>query len=233
MRFYILLLLTFSSFINLNAQSNRPNFIIIIGDDIGWNDLGCYGNPTVKSPNIDQLAKEGIKFTNVFLTASSCSPSRCSIIAGRYPHNTGAAELHTPLPAGMTTLPGELKKGGYYTASAGKWHMGPNAKVDFDLVVEQGNGDGGEDQWLRVLKERPKDRPFFMWFASFDAHRDWQPDSLAEPHKAEKSIVPPYLVDAPGTRQDLAYYYCGKLKTAILIIGISAQLAGIIFPIKI
>ena len=124
------------------TKSDRPNFIIIIGDDISWNDLGCYGNPTVKSPNIDQLASEGIKFTNTFLTASSCSPSRCSIIAGRYPHNTGAAELHTPLPAGMPTLPGELKKSGYYTAAAGKWHLGPNPKSDFDLVVEKNNGTG-------------------------------------------------------------------------------------------
>jgi len=189
------------------AQSDRPNFVIIIADDIGWNDLGCYGNPVVKSPNIDRLADEGIKFTNVYLTASSCSPSRCSIITGRYPHNTGAAELHTPLPAGMTTFPGELKRNGYYTASAGKWHLGPNPKADFDLVVEKGNGDGGEDQWVRVLNERPKNKPFFMWFAAFDAHRDWQADPQAAPHNPNDVVVPPYLVDAPGTRTDMAAYY--------------------------
>ncbi len=189
------------------GQDDRPNFIIIIGDDISWNDLGCYGNATVKSPNIDQLASEGIMFTNVFLTASSCSPSRCSIIAGRYPHNTGAAELHTPLPSEMPTLPGELKKSGYYTASAGKWHLGPNTKIDFDLVVEKGNGNGGEEQWLRVMKERPKDKPFFFWFASYDAHRIWHADDFATPHDPANSVIPPYLVDAEGTRQDLASYY--------------------------
>lgn len=201
----ILLLSTFLSFSQTN--SDRPNFIIIIGDDISWNDLGCYGNPTVKSPNIDLLASEGIKFTNAFLTASSCSPSRCSIIAGRYPHNTGAAELHTPLPAGMPTLPGELKKSGYYAAAAGKWHLGPNIKSDFDLVVEKDNGTGGEEQWLRVLKERPKDKPFFLWFASYDAHRNWQADDFGTPHDPAKSVIPPYLVDAERTRQDLASYY--------------------------
>ena len=205
-RYFLIVLYSFFVFEAI-GQPDRPNFMIIIGDDISWDDLGCYGNPTVKSPNIDQLANEGIKFTNTFLTASSCSPSRCSIIAGRYPHNTGAAELHTALPAGMPTLPGELKNSGYYTASAGKWHLGPHTKVDFDLVVEKDNGDGGEDQWIRVLRERPKDKPFFMWFASFDAHRDWQIDKLATPHNPDKSIVPPYLADAPGTRQDLAYYY--------------------------
>jgi arylsulfatase A-like enzyme len=107
----------------------------------------------------------------------------------------------------MPTLPGELNRSGYYTASAGKWHLGPNAKADFDLVVEKDNGVGGEDQWIRVLQERPKDQPFFMWFASHDAHRIWNPDDKAEPHNAAHSVVPPYLVDAPGTRQDLAYYY--------------------------
>lgn len=189
------------------SQNDRTNFIIIIGDDISWNDLGCYGHPSVKTPNIDQLASEGIKFTNAFLTASSCSPSRCSIISGRYPHNTGAAELHIPLPAGMPTLPGELKKSGYYTVSAGKWHLGADAKADFDLVVEKDNGTGGEDQWLRVMKERPKDKPFFFWFASHDAHRIWQADDFQTPHDPENAIIPPYLVDAEGTRQDLASYY--------------------------
>jgi N-sulfoglucosamine sulfohydrolase len=189
------------------AQTHRPNFIIVIGDDISWNDLGCYGNPVVRTPHIDRLASQGIKYNSSFLTASSCSPSRCSIIAGRYPHNTGAAELHTPLPKGMPTLPGELKKSGYYTAAAGKWHLGPHARAAFDLVVEQGNGVGGEEKWVATLQERPKDKPFFMWFASFDAHRDWQPDKQRKPHDAAQVRVPPYLVDGAGTRQDLAFYY--------------------------
>lgn len=200
--FFLLLI-----YINVAAQEGRPNFVIIIGDDVGWNDLGCYGNRVVHTPNIDQLAQEGVRFNNAYLTASSCSPSRCSIIAGRYPHNTGAAELHTPLPQGMATLPGALKKAGYYTVSAGKWHLGPNAIADFDLVVQKGNGSGGEDQWLRVLKERPANKPFFFWFASHDAHRPWQADDFMTSHNPDEVVVPPYLVDAPGTRQDLASYY--------------------------
>jgi len=189
------------------AKSERPNFVIIIGDDISWEDLGCYGHPTVKSPQLDKMASEGLKFTNTYLTASSCSPSRCSIISGRYPHNSGAAELHTPLPEGMPTLPGELKKAGYYTASAGKWHLGPHAKSQFDLVIDKDNGNGGHKNWVKVLQERPKEKPFFMWFAALDAHRAWHADDFGEPHDPEHSIVPPYLVDAPGTRQDLASYY--------------------------
>ena len=189
------------------SQASRPNFVIIIGDDISWNDLGSYGNPTVKSPHIDQLAREGMKFTNVYLTASSCSPSRSSIISGRYPHNTGAAELHTPLTEGMVTLAGQLRKNGYYTAASGKWHLGPYAKTDFDLVVEENIGPGGEEQWIPVLKNRPWNMPFFLWLAALDAHRQWQPDPEATPHDPATVALPPYLADAPDTRQDLASYY--------------------------
>lgn len=86
---------------SLYAQ-DVPNIVFIIADDIGWNDFGCYGNDMVKTPNIDLLAKEGLKFTNAFLTASSCSPIRCSTVSGKYPHSNGAAELHTPLPKAVS-----------------------------------------------------------------------------------------------------------------------------------
>ncbi len=200
---FFFLIISISTF----SQGNKPNFIIIIGDDISWNDLGCYGHPTVKTPHIDQLASEGIRFTNAYLTASSCSPSRCSIMAGRYPHNTGAAELHTPLPNGMPTMAGKLKDAGYYTVSSGKWHMGPNARTDFDLVDDQDTGNGGHKNWVKILRERPKDQPFFMWFASHDAHRIWHADDFGTPHDPSKSVIPPYLVNADGTKQDLASYY--------------------------
>ena len=78
--------------------ADRPNVILIIGDDISWDDFGCYGNTAARTPNTDRLARNGIRFTNAFLTASSCSPSRSSIVTGRYPHNNGAAsELHRPI----------------------------------------------------------------------------------------------------------------------------------------
>ena len=75
---------------NINIIIERPNFIIFIADDISWDDFGCYGNRQVKTPNIDKLSTEGMLFKNMYLTTSSCSPSRNSIITGRYPHNTGA-----------------------------------------------------------------------------------------------------------------------------------------------
>src|SRR5690348_1995417 len=77
----------------------RPNLVLIIADDLAWDDLGAFGHPTIRTPNLDRLAREGMRFDRAFLTTSSCSPSRSSIITGRYPHNTDAEELHWPLPS--------------------------------------------------------------------------------------------------------------------------------------
>jgi len=194
----------------LSIANDQPNIILIIADDVSWNDFGCYGNEEVKTINIDRLAHEGIRFTNAFLTASSCSPSRCSIISGKYPHSNGAAELHTPLPASEVPFPLILKENGYYTAQAGKWHLGPNVRNAFDRYTEekeQRNGNGGEGNWVRFLRERPRNKPFFFWFASYDAHRQWGADTFHITHDPAKVKVPIYLADTPETRQDIASYY--------------------------
>ena len=187
----------------------RPNIVFIIADDVSWDDLGCYGNSEVKTPNIDRLTSEGIKFTNFFLTASSSSPSRNSIITGRYPHNTGASELHTEPTMEMVSFPEILKGSGYYTAQAGKFHMGKYALRGFDTVNDKNtlNGDGGEELWLKVLQERPADKPFFMWFASYDAHRDWGPNQFSGTHTPAETTPPYYLAGGDMTKTDLAAYY--------------------------
>lgn len=188
----------------------KPNIVFIIADDIGWNDLGCYGNRHVKTPNIDKLSAEGLQFNNAFLTASSCSPSRCSIISGKYPHSNGAAELHTPLPEAEIPFPLLLKENGYYTAHAGKWHLGPAAHRAFDLYTDENgydNGDGGENLWVPFLKDRLKDKPFFFWLASHDAHRPWGADTFKITHESNKLEVPIFFEDTPETRKDMASYY--------------------------
>lgn len=186
----------------------RPNIVLIIADDVSWDDLGCYGNPVVRTPNIDRIAKQGIRFNQAYLTTSSCSPSRNSIISGRYPHNTGAAELHTPLPVEQTPFPLLLKEAGYYTVQAGKSHFGTPALRAFDKAYEEKEGgSGGEERWVKCLQERPRDKPFFAWFASKDAHRPWQADNFGTPHDPAKVIVPPHLADTKTTRQDIASYY--------------------------
>ena len=211
MKYNLVIILVVSLFFCLNIKAQeKPNFVFIIADDVSWNDIGCYGNEIVKTPNIDLLAKEGLQFTNAYLTASSCSPSRCSIISGKYPHSDGAAELHTPLPEDEIPFPLMLKENGYYTAHAGKWHLGPNVYKAFDIYTDNNgfnNGDGGEDNWVPFLKDRPKDKPFFFWLASYDAHRPWGADNFQITHNPLEVDVPIYFADTPETRQDIASYY--------------------------
>jgi arylsulfatase A-like enzyme len=206
----ILLVLAFNlSHSSVFAQDKRPNIIMIIADDIGYEDLGSYGNSIASTPVTDLIASEGIRFTNFYLTTSSCSPSRSSIISGRYPHNTGAAELHTAMPDQILTFPELLKGAGYFTGQSGKWHMGPTPRKGFDLIYDKGPqiGLGGEDYWVPLLKERPREKPFFLWLAAIDAHRPWAENDFSGAHDPDKVEVPPYLADMAGTRKDLANYY--------------------------
>ena len=138
----------------------QPNFILFITDDISWDDLGCYGSKVAKTPHLDQMAKEGMRFNNAYLSISSCSPSRCSLISGRYPHNTGAAELHTTLPADQPVFPEALQATGYYTVLSGKHHMGKAVDRGFNKV-SGGKGPGKEEDRVPILKDRPKDNHSF------------------------------------------------------------------------
>ena len=207
----------------------RPNVVVIIADDMACDDCGAFGNPKVRTPNIDKLARGGMRFDRAFVTASSCSPSRASLITGRYPHNTDAEELHWPLPPGQVTFVEKLSAGGYWTVAAGKWHLGNAAKQRFDLVREAnpagfqlpagqdaksrmtapgaGAVQSGCDQWVPVLRDRPRETPFFLWLAALDPHRDYEPGAIPAPHRPEEVVVPTYLPDVPEVRNDLALYY--------------------------
>ncbi len=220
-KFFFYLLAVFCYTSSFAQPLKKPNIVLIIGDDIGWNDFSCYGNKIIVTPNIDGIATEGIRFTNTYLTASSCSPSRSSIISGRYPHNTGAAELHTALPSFIHTFPEDLKRAGYNTFHAGKWHMGDSAKKGFDVSIEDKvlNGAGGEEQWVNSLRTRDKNKPFFAWFAAYDGHRPWEENS----HKIsndnfDDSLIPPYLIKDALTKKDLTAYY-NEIKRFDFFIG--------------
>ena len=114
------------------SVSSRPNFIIIYTDDQGIGDMGCYGVPEMKTPHMDRLAATGVRFTDWHSNAPVCSPSRASLLTGKYPQNAGIPSILTSKPGfaveglrkGETTLPGELRKLGYRTGAIGKWHLG-------------------------------------------------------------------------------------------------------------
>ena len=197
----LLVVLTLSAW-----ADEKPNFVFFIADDVSQDDFGCYGHPTIETPNTDALAASGMRFDNAYLTTSSCSPSRCSIITGRYPHNTGAPELHVKLPESQIRFPELLRKAGYYTVLSGKNHMFGNQDRAFDRIT-RGGGPGSEADWVGHVKNRPKDKPFFFWFASTDAHRSWQFNDDAPIYSQDDIVVPPFLYDSEVTRKDLADYY--------------------------
>ena len=117
----------------------RPNIIFVLADDLGWGDLGCYGHPQIKTPNIDRMAKEGTLFTQFYVNGSVCSPSRCAFFTGQYPARhrihghyatpeqndaRGMSQFLDPAVPNVARL---LKGAGYKTAHVGKWHLGSNS----------------------------------------------------------------------------------------------------------
>lgn len=182
------------------AAGGRPNILVFLGDDIDWKDYGCYGNDAIRTPHIDALAADGLRFTHAFLTIAQCSPSRISVLTGLYPHATGAEDLHMRLPADKTLVPTYLKQKGYFTGHMLKTHYGPNGNRQFDWYSKQVKEFGD-------FLDEAKERPFFMWVGFHDAHRPYKKGAFDPPHDPAKVKVPPYLADTPETRADLALYY--------------------------
>jgi arylsulfatase A len=125
--------LLLASACNRAPEATRPNFVIIFADDLGYGDLGSYGHPTIRTPNLDRLASEGMKLTQFYAAASVCTPSRAGLMTGRYPVRTGMAgdrnrvlfpNSENGIPDDEITIAEALKEQGYATAAIGKWHLG-------------------------------------------------------------------------------------------------------------
>lgn len=127
----------------------RPNVVLVLADDLGWGDLGCYGHPRIKTPNLDAFARQGVRLTQCYSASAVCSPSRSALMTGRTPHRNGvytwiAAGSEVHLRASEITLPKRLKESGYATCHVGKWHL--NGK--FNSPDQPQPNDHGYDWWL-------------------------------------------------------------------------------------
>jgi N-sulfoglucosamine sulfohydrolase len=211
-------------------ENKRPNIVLIVSDDHGLDALGCYGNSVIKSPNLDGLAREGVRFTNAFCTTASCSASRSVILTGMYNHANGQyghqhSYHHFISFPNIKSLPVLLTEAGYRTGRIGKYHVAPDEVYKFDVAL-QANSRSPVEMAEKCKSFAAADGPFFLYFCTSDPHRGGgkaqelptKPDRFGNRaqgypgieevrYKPEDVIVPPFLPDTPECRAELAQYY--------------------------
>ncbi len=195
-----------------SAAAERPNIVVVLVDDLRWDDIGCAGHPFARTPNIDRVAHEGIRFRNAFCTTPLCSPVRGSLLTGLYTHHHGILDNTNRSAAShkLITFPLVLQKAGYATAYVGKWHMGndDSARPGFDHWVSMKGQGTSFDPVLNVngkpvkhkghttdaLNEhaeqfvrRQKDKPFCLYIAHKALHPElvqYDDGSISDPSAA-------------------------------------------------
>ena len=170
----------------------KPNLILFLGDDHSVWDAGCYGNKVVRTPNLDRLASEGMRFDRAFTTTAMCAPARSMLYTGLFPHRNGCHMNHGATREGIKSLPHYLKPSGYRVALAGKKHIKPNTVYPFEYL-------GQKDIDKVILGNKP----FCLVIASNEPHGPHQQGGYG----LEEVPVPPYLSDTAAVRRNLAGYY--------------------------
>lgn len=183
-------------------QAKGPNVLLILCDDLRPDALGCYGSKHVKTPHIDLLAAEGVRYANTFCTTSLCSPSRASILTGLYAHAHTVTNNFSELPARLTHFPARLREHGYSTGYIGKWHMGeendePRPGFDY-FVTHKGQGSYFDTTFNLNGKERKVVKGYYTTVVT-DMALDWlkqqhgkeKPWCLMLGHKAPHSFYTP------------------------------------------
>jgi N-sulfoglucosamine sulfohydrolase len=196
-RFTLALCLLFPAMTPASQAADRPNILLILADDQTWHDVGCYGNKDVRTPNIDRLAGQGMRFTHAFTATAMCAPTRAQLYTGLFPVRNGAYPNHSRVYKGTKSIVHYLKALGYRVGLAGKKHFGPPASFPFETVPPRA---------LARFINRAATQPYCLIVASHSPHLPWtQGDARA--YDPDKLTLPPYLVDTPETRQALTRYY--------------------------
>ncbi len=203
-------------------RDRRPNVVFILTDDQRWDCLSAAGHPFLKTPHLDRIANEGVRFANAFVTTSLCSPSRGSFLSGLYAHSHGIINNFTDYPTELPSYPRRLQAAGYETAYIGKWHMGEDSderRPGFDhWITHRGQGkywdttfniNGKREEvkgyyshvvtdfavdWLK----RPHDKPFALCLGHKAPHGVWIPEPKYEHIYDDLAVTRPETADDTG-----------------------------------
>ena len=200
------LLLTMGCGPESKTKEIKPNILILMSDNHSWNHLGCYGDPVIKTPNIDKLSDQGIRFTNAYCSAPSCSPARASMLTGQDIWRLEeAANLWGIFPTKFQIYTEMLEEAGYLVGYEGKgWGPG-----DYEAGGRDRNPAGTRfNSFEEFYNEKEKGQPFCYWYSSRDPHRPfkvggWKKKGIV----TDEIVVPPYLPDNDDVRKDLGDYY--------------------------
>ena len=196
---------------NAAHSQDAPNFLLLFGDDMTYTDVGAYGNRDVRTPNLDKLAGEGMRFRYFFNSAPMCAPTRMALYTGIHPVRNGAHPNHSKVYDHVRSLPHYLKPLGYDVALVGKRHYAPEANFPFEFLGGRQHDDGKNgpdidvDAALAYMRER-KGRPWTLIVANNQPHTPWNRGD-ASAYDARELSLPPYFVDTPDTREALTHYY--------------------------
>ena len=213
------------------AVKQRPNIVLMISHDVGRH-LHCYGVPTVQSPNLDAIAAGGVRFARSFCTAPQCSPSRASIVTGRFPHSNGVmgltqAQFAWDLHPGERHLARILRDAGYHTAVSNGYHesRSPHEKLGFAERLDVGGMarqvGAGAAEWIAA--QGRGERPFYLQLQFIETHRLVPADTFGyPPDRALGVTVPEYLVDDFGARDEFMLFQ-GAVKALDEGVGLVAK----------
>ena len=207
----------------LHAAASPPNIIFIMADDHAAHAISAYGSRINQTPNIDRLAKEGMRFDRVYAVNSICTPSRATILTGKYSHLNGVPVFNR-FDGSQPTVAKYLQAGGYHTGMVGKWHLGTDPTGFDHWIILPGQGEYRNpvfltpegrtnitgyvtdiiaDLSIRFLEQRPKDKPFFLMCHHKAPHHPWLPDEKHQAQFADKVFPEPEtLRDDYASRTD-------------------------------
>ncbi|QDT61143.1 Choline-sulfatase [Stieleria bergensis] len=191
-----------------NNNSKPPNFVFIFSDDVNRDSWGVYGNPDCKTPNIDQLAKEGMRFDGAYCSVAMCAPFRQELYSGRSPWRTGTLANHSKSTPNTKSLPHYLKPLGYRVGLLGKTHVGPPQAYPFEYINNKAKDN---DTYFNAFKSfvdssTSEKNPFCLFVASHDGHAPHTAGDASQ-YPPEKLTVAPYWLDTPQLRNGLSKYY--------------------------